>query len=157
MITRLATADDVAGIMDVEKEMFDLCIYERMPSEEIIGWINDDTAKIWICEDDGVIGGYALSIMLPNKKLWFASLAVIKKFQPMSAGKILFEKIELETILTNSECILLEIREDNKALKRRYTNMGYEYMETEEKYFPDGCGAYRMCKRTEDLKKQYNI
>jgi ribosomal protein S18 acetylase RimI-like enzyme len=41
----------------------------------------------------------------------------------------------------------LEVREDNKALRRRYKGFKYCEWKTILNYYPDGCSAIRMLKK----------
>ena len=81
-------------------------------------------------------------------------MAVLKEYQNGIYAKELFLQIENSAKEQNFDSVILEIRQDNRALLRRYKNMGYQIWKNIENYYPDGVGAYRMFKCLNN-KNQY--
>lgn len=144
---RFANTNDAKFILEIEEKMFDENIYTRLSLKQILTLINKPSSCFFVfCNDDDTPVGYALGIIINNNAMWFNSLAVLRDYQHTNGASILFNHIEEASITLNLKSIILEIRKDNKALMRRYTNMGYLLWKELKNYYPDSCSAYRLYK-----------
>ncbi len=147
MLIRLAQKDDLEAILNIENKMFDESIYFRLSRDDIKKLLNKNSTKFFLSlNDNNEIVGYALGIDVNNHAIWFNSLAVLREYQTGEYAKELFKKIEDSAKERNFDTVILEIRQDNKALFRRYKNMGYIIWKEIHNYYPDNVGAYRMFK-----------
>lgn len=144
---RVATKDDVEAIYSIEIAMFDESTYVALTLDEIKKLLNKKSTYLYVyCDKKNIPIGYSLGININNSSIWFNSLAVLKEHQSTDAAKLLFQKIEATCTDLKFKSVILEIRKDNKALLRRYKNMGYEVWKEILNYYPDGCEALRMTK-----------
>ncbi|MDD2652246.1 MAG: N-acetyltransferase [Sulfurimonas sp.] len=144
---RLANKSDIEAIYKIESMMFDESIYFKLSKKEIEKLLNKKSSYFYVyCDEKNIPIGYSLGIIINKKAIWFNSLAVLKEYQNSNVAKKLFDIIEVTSIDLKLDLIILEIRKDNKALFRRYKNMGYIIWKEIEHYYPDGCGAYRLIK-----------
>ncbi|MBN2894377.1 MAG: GNAT family N-acetyltransferase [Campylobacterales bacterium] len=144
---RLATVDDAKAIYEIEKTMFDDNIYHKLSLKNIEVLLKKKSVYLYVyCNEINTPIGYSLGVVINKKSIWFNSLAVLKEFQTTNAAKLLFDQIESTCYHFNLNSVILEIRKDNKALLRRYKNLGYVIWKEIERYYPDQCGAYRMIK-----------
>jgi ribosomal-protein-alanine N-acetyltransferase len=149
---RLATENDAEAIYAIEKAMFDDSIYCGLSLKEINKLLTKKSTYLYVyCNEKNMPVGYSLGIIINRKAIWFNSLAVLKEYQSTDAAKTLFNIIETTSKNLHLNTIILEIRKDNKALHRRYKNMGYSIWKELENYYPDGCSALRMTKQTKGL------
>jgi len=144
---RLASPNDLDALLAIENAMFDPAIYDRLTEEALAKLLHKPSTALYVWEADGRIVGYALGIVVAKKRIWFNSLAVLKEYQSTEAAKQLFTAIELHARTHGLDTVILEIREDNRALFRRYKGMGYCEWKRITGYYPDGSSAIRMLKK----------
>jgi ribosomal protein S18 acetylase RimI-like enzyme len=144
---RPAAPNDLGALLAIENAMFDPSVYDRLCEQNFARLLNKPSSVLYVWEEDGSVVGYALGIVVARKHIWFNSLAVLKAWQSTEAAKRLFAAIEVYALTHALETIILEIREDNRALLRRYTGMGYCEWKRIPGYYPDGSSAIRMLKK----------
>lgn len=144
---RMATKKDIEQLVNLENKMFDDSIYFKLTANEFTKLINKQSTLLYNWIENDTIVGYSLGIVINKKNIWFNSLAVLKEFQSTSIAKTLFDAIESYAIENNFHTVILEIREDNKALLRRYKSFKYCEWKVIKNYYPDGCNAIRMLKK----------
>jgi len=144
---KLANIHDVEQLIELENKMFDENKYFKLSKNEFKKLLNKKSTFLLTCCENDIIIGYALAIIINKKHLWFNSLAVAKEFQNTKVAKNLFDLVENYALENRLESIILEIRQDNKALLRRYTGFNYTQCKLVENYYPDGCSAIRMIKK----------
>ena len=144
---RLATPKDLHALLAIENAMFDPAVYDRLTEEALAKLLQKPSTALYVWEADGNIVGYALGIVIAKKRIWFNSLAVLKEYQSTEAAKRLFAAIEVHALTHNLDTVILEIRDDNRALLRRYKGMGYCEWKRIPGYYPDGSSAIRMLKK----------
>jgi len=147
---RLATPKDLHALLAVENAMFDPAVYDRLTEKSFERLLGKQSSVVYIWEDDGIVAGYALGIIIAKKHIWFNSLAVLKAWQSTEAAKRLFAAIEVHALTHNLATVILEIRDDNRALLRRYKGFGYDEWKRLPGYYPDGAGAIRMTKKMKE-------
>ncbi|KIM10159.1 MAG: hypothetical protein KU37_11800 [Sulfuricurvum sp. PC08-66] len=144
---REAKSSDVEAIYHIEKTMFKDEVYFGLQEAEIAKLIRKKSTKLFVyCDENDRAVGYALALLVGEKGVWFNSLAVLQPYHSTNAAKLLFQEVEAIRRTKGSTVVILEIRKDNRALERRYKNLGYTVWKEIEAYYPDGCGAYRMTK-----------
>ena len=146
---RLATSEDLDALLAIENAMFDSALYDRLTEEALAKLLHKASTALYVWEADGRVVGYALGIVVAKKRIWFNSLAVLREYQSTEAAKRLFAAIEVHALTHGLDTVILEIREDNRALLRRYKGMGYCEWKRLPGYYPDGTGAIRMLKKME--------
>ncbi|KIM07956.1 MAG: hypothetical protein KU28_04575 [Sulfurovum sp. PC08-66] len=144
---KLANINDIEQLVELENKMFDETKYFRLSKNEFLKLLNKKSTLLLVWIEDNIIIGYALAIIINKKHLWFNSLAVSKEFQSTKIAKELFDSIENYAIKGCFDSIILEIRQDNKALLRRYKGFKYSECQIIESYYPDGSNAIRMTKK----------
>jgi ribosomal protein S18 acetylase RimI-like enzyme len=144
---RTANKNDLEAILEIENKMFNEKIYFRLIREDISKLLNKKSTRFFLAiNEQNQVVGYSLGIDINKRGIWFNSLAVLKEYQNGIYAKELFLQIENSAKEQNFDSVILEIRQDNRALLRRYKNMGYQIWKNIENYYPDGVGAYRMFK-----------
>lgn len=144
---KIATISDVPQLVYIENTMFGDDIYFKLSQEEFTKMLNKKSTVLFTWHENNTIVGYSLGIIVNKKHIWFNSLALLKQWQNTNIAKTLFDAIENYAIENKLETIILEIREDNKALLRRYKGFKYCQWKTISNYYPDGCNAIRMLKK----------
>jgi len=144
---RLATPRDRDALLAIENAMFDPAVYDPLTGESFDRLLRKRSTALYVWEADGQLVGYALGIVVAKKHIWFNSLAVLKAWQSTEAAKRLFAAIEVHALTHGLETVILEIREDNRALLRRYKGLGYCEWKRIGGYYPDGGSAIRMLKK----------
>lgn len=143
----LANKDDIKQLVEIENKMFNDNLYFKLSEREFRIMLNKKSTVLFNWLEDNNIVGYSLGIIINKKHVWFNSLAVLKEWQSTNVAKNLFDAIENYAIKNDFETVILEIREDNKALLRRYKSFKYCLWKIIPNYYPDGCGAVRMLKK----------
>lgn len=144
---RFATKSDIEQLVDLENEMFNDSIYFKLSKKEFTKMLNKKSTLLFVYSENEIIVGYSLGIIINKENIWFNSLAVKKDWQNTSIAKELFNSIEIYAEEKNFRTIVLEIREDNKALLRRYKGFKYSVWKIIKSYYPDDCSAIRMIKK----------
>lgn len=144
---RLADINDLEELMSIENTMFDETYYYKLSQSELSKLLCKKSTILYVWEENYKIVGYSLGVLINNKNIWFNSLAVLKEWQSTDIAKKLFRAIEEFAIESKLDTIILEIRQDNKALLRRYKGFAYCEWKNIENYYPDGCAAIRMIKK----------
>ena len=147
---RLASLHDLDALCAIENAMFDPAVYDRLPKESFARLLHKRSTALYVWEDAGQVVGYALGIIVAKKHIWFNSLAVLKAWQSTEAAKRLFAAIEVHALTHGLETVILEVREDNRALLRRYKGFGYCEWKRIGGYYPDGSSAVRMIKKMKE-------
>jgi len=147
---RRATPDDLDALLAIENAMFDAAVYDRLTEETLARLLRRQSSVIHVWEEDGSVVGYSLGIIVAKKHIWFNSLAVLKAYQSTEAAKRLFAAVEVYALSHDLETVILEIREDNRALLRRYKGFGYCEWKRIPGYYPDGSSAIRMTKKMKE-------
>lgn len=143
---RFATKNDIEQLVNLENEMFNDSIYFKLSEKEFIKILNKNSTLLFVYLENEIIVGYSLGIIINKENIWFNSLAVKKDWQNTSVAKELFNSIENYAKEKHFKSIILEIREDNKALLRRYKGFKYQEWIIIKNYYPDNCSAIRMIK-----------
>lgn len=144
---RLAAPEDLDALLAIENAMFDPSVYDRLTEEALAKLLRKPSTALYVWEADGRVVGYALGIVVAKKRIWFNSLAVLREYQSTEAAKRLFAAVEVHALTHGLDTVILEIREDNRALLRRYKSMGYCEWKRLPGYYPDGSSAIRMLKK----------
>jgi ribosomal protein S18 acetylase RimI-like enzyme len=145
-VLSVATFDDIDELVELEEAMFDESIYPRLTQKEFQRLLGKKSTILYVWRDGKNIAGYALGVIINRQNIWFNSLAVLKEYQSSIVAKELFRAIEEYAKDSHFKTVILEIRADNKALFRRYTNFGYKKFKDIASYYPDGMGAIRLIK-----------
>ena len=143
----IASKNDIEQLMFIENSMFEDSIYFKLSFEEFFKLLNKKSTIVFTWIEDFKIVGYSLGVIINKKHIWFNSLAVLKEYQGTAVAKALFDAIENYALENSFETVILEVREDNKALRRRYKGFKYCEWKTILNYYPDGCSAIRMLKK----------
>jgi len=145
----IATKENIKDIINIEHICFNPIYYDSLLTESSIKYIITAGNSLLIINKFGEkIAGYAqisFNKSLPSAR--FYSLAVLPEFQGKAAANLLFRSVERISQIIGANAILLEIREDNKALRYRYTKIGYVQYKVIKNYYPDGCSAIKMRKK----------
>ena len=145
---RIMSVDDFASIISIEEKAFDPKLYDSLLTRKSLKRILEKANAIMlIYQDNETVAGYA-QIFFSNRLVCgrFYSLAVDSKYEGKGIASVLFKSVELICKHLGAPTVLLEIREDNRALNYRYTKLGYAPYKRVEKYYTDGCAAIKMRK-----------
>lgn len=144
---KVATISDVSRLVEIENKMFNDNIYFKLSEKDFISLIKKRSTILYTWIEENKIVGYSLGIVVNKEHIWFNSLALLKEWQNSNIAKELFDAVENFAIDNKLKTVILEIREDNKALLRRYRGFKYCEWKTIHSYYPDGMNAIRMLKK----------
>lgn len=143
---RPATLADVDRLLAIEALCFDKERYGNGQSRRSFrSAVTAPTARLAVAQYRGQVTGYSLLFFRrvgPSAR--FYSLAVDPAFQDLGAGRVLFEDVIGSLADIGKPRLILEIREDNDRLFRRYTQRGFKQFSRVPDYYPDGTAAVRM-------------
>lgn len=146
IVYKIADNSQLEAIDMLENSLFDIEKYDNISKTRIKNLLNKKSAKFFVALSDQEAVGYALALIVKNRFVWFYSLAVKKEFQQYGIAKELFSLVENLAQESREKKVVLEIRSDNRALERRYKNIGYCLFREDANFYPDGCSALRMLK-----------
>lgn len=143
---RPATMADVDRLLEIEALCFDKERYGSGQSRRSFrSAVTAPTARLAIAQYRGQATGYSLLFFRrtgPSAR--FYSLAVDPAFQDLGVGRVLFEDVIDCLASIGKPRLILEIREDNDRLHRRYAQRGFKEFSRVPEYYPDGAAAVRM-------------
>jgi ribosomal protein S18 acetylase RimI-like enzyme len=150
---RKAERRDHGSLVEIERVCFDVARYKWVMSPRAIRHhIDNPKANLQVCcmsstqYADRVVG-YGLALSRANSRsLRFASLAVLPSYQGFGVGEHIINAIETYARQKNFRSIVLEIRQDDLRLLRRYLGLGYVHQKIVANYHPDGGNALRLAK-----------
>jgi ribosomal protein S18 acetylase RimI-like enzyme len=142
----MMTADAMPALLQLEETCFDPTRYSSLLTKTSIAHlIGRGNGFILIHKQEDRLTGYAQITFRRNLAAGrFYSLAVHPDFQGKGVANLLFKSVEQTCKALGAPTVLLEIREDNKALRYRYEKFGYKPYRRVKDYYPDGCAAIKM-------------
>lgn len=142
----IAESSDIANLIHLEEICFDSKLYSSLLNYSSANYaINKSNGLILVSKHLDFISGYAQLMFRNNSSLGrFYSLAVHPDFQGKGTANLLFKNAERVMSILGADTVILEIREDNRALKYRYEKFGYKIYRRIENYYPDGATAVKM-------------
>lgn len=149
---RHARLTDINRLVEIENSCFDKAKYGSLISARQFGLLlrKKSSAVLVAIAEDEIAGYAALRFVFRGGLTWFYSLAVARRYQGKGVGVQIFRSAEVEAQRMCCPCMILDVREDNKALLWRYSRYGYSIMEKNQSYYPDGSSSFRMSKRLTD-------
>lgn len=139
MSVRYAKSKDLDEIMAIDDEVLQTNWNERLYLDEIVNPGSD----FWILDLDSVIIGYIILKKSPFDAE-ILQFAVSSKFQKQGFGSILIEKT-LDNL--NSECVFLEVSQDNESALSFYRKYDFDVLFVRKSYYGPGEDAFVMRKR----------
>lgn len=137
---------DVTELLQLETTCFNPKLYSSLLTKSTVTHlIGRANGFILINKQQDRLAGYAQITFRSNLTAGrFYSLAVHPDFQGKGVANLLFKSVEQTCQALGADTVLLEIREDNKALRYRYEKFGYKPYRRVKDYYPDGCAAIKM-------------
>jgi len=127
---RLMTADDVAAIMEIEKQ-----IYEHPWTEGIF----KDCIRVgyhgWVYEIDSEMQAYGL-ISIAANEAHILNLCVAPAFQGQGLGKKMLQKLMDTAEALDVKSVFLEVRVSNDIAIKLYDNAGFNQLGIRKDYYP---------------------
>ena len=142
MDIRLATEDDLEGIMHIERACFR---EDRFDVGTVRTFLRRKDSFIIVAVDDGEVVGAAMCVC--SKRLArgrIASVAVLEEHRKMGTGAVLLEASEGELRIRGIGTAVLEVDVDNESAVKLYTSHGYEVKGTMKDYYSRGRDAFYM-------------
>ncbi|CAK0747451.1 hypothetical protein CCP3SC5AM1_1430002 [Gammaproteobacteria bacterium] len=142
----MLTPQDGTELLRLEDACFDPKLYcGLLTQSSIANLIGRGNGFILLYKQENKLGGYAQINFRSNQAAGrFYSLAVHSEFQGKGIANLLFRNVEKTCLSLGATIVLLEVREDNKALRYRYEKFGYKVYRRIKDYYPDGCAAIKM-------------
>lgn len=137
---------DINELLHLEQTCFDPQFYSSLLTQSAIQHlIGKGNGIILLSKQEDRLTGYAQIMFRRNLSAGrFYSLAVHPDFQGKGVANLLFKSVEQTCKALGADTVLLEIREDNRALRYRYEKLGYLPYRRVTDYYPDGCAATKM-------------
>lgn len=102
-----------------------------------------DTRDYVVAEESGTVVGYAgISTLPPDSDL--QTLAVDAQHRGSGVGQGLLAAMLQRAYERGATSMILEVRADNTAAQKLYTDAGFETIATRSRYYPDGSDALIM-------------
>lgn len=127
---RLATADDIPDLLELEKECFKRC--DRFKRSQFKYLIDLGAGYFYVYDSDGCINGYCY--LSPRGRIY--SIAARNS---LGIGSKL-----IEVALTHYDYYHAEVRINNKNALHFFMKHGFKRVAIEENYYRDGMTAIRL-------------
>lgn len=139
---------DIEALLALEHACFDPRFYNSLLTLRTLQhFIGPANGLILLYKTAGRVAGYAQVTFKKNLSAGrFYSLAVHPDFQGTGVASRLFSGVEKLCVALGAPTVLLEIREDNHVLKKRYEKLGYRVYRTVPDYYADHAPALKMRK-----------
>ena len=144
---RLATEQDLAALLKIEQAAFSK---DQFSEDQISYLLTDSRATNLLLEYKSEAAASASLVWRKsNKNARLYNIGVDPAFQGMGFGNILLEECELEAIRRGCDKIVLEVREDNPAVKF-YKDHGYTFVRRLKDYYGKRQNGIKMSKDLEN-------
>ncbi len=145
VIVRLASEDDLPGLMSIEEECFGS---EKFSQETVLAFLVRDDAFVVVVEEPGRFVGSAMCLISQERlEGRIASLAVPKPMRGMGIGAMLLRQCEKVFEQFGMTVYTLEVESVNEPAISMYLSRGYEVAGLIQDFYGRGRPAYAMVKR----------
>jgi len=145
VIVRLASEDDLPGLMSIEEECFGS---EKFSQETILAFLVRDDAFVVVAEEDDRFVGSAMCLISREElEGRIASLAVPKPKRGIGIGAMLLRRCEEAFEHLGMTIYTLEVETVNGPAISMYLSHGYEVAGLIQDFYGPGRPAYAMVKR----------
>lgn len=145
MIVRLASEDDLPGLMGIEEVCFGS---EKFSQETVLAFLVRDDAFVVVAEESGEFVGSAMCIVSEEQlEGRIASLAVPESMRGRGIGGMLLGQCEEVFEGLGMTTCSLEVETVNQPAISMYTSHGYEVTGIIPDFYGLGRPAYAMIKR----------
>lgn len=143
MITRPATAHDVAEVVELERTIFP---DDAWSPEMLAEGFSSPFGHYVVVEKDGAIIAYAGAYHLPGDDVAdIHTIAVTASARGNGLGAELFDGLVAWCRGDGAQRILLEVRADNLVAQNLYQSRGFQTIAVREQYYqPAGVDAFVM-------------
>jgi N6-L-threonylcarbamoyladenine synthase len=140
---RLATEEDLATIMKLEKASFGNDSWSKATMRAEI--LAPHTFYIVAYQDDEIVGYAGLSKQTGSTSADIQTIAVSEASRRKGIGRELMKKLITQASQLLATEVFLEVREDRPAPKKLYESLGFESIDRRDNYYqPDGIAAIVM-------------
>jgi len=144
-MVRLASADDLPGLMSIEEECFGP---EKFSQETVLAFLVRDDAFVVLAEEGGRFAGSAMCLVSQEElEGRIASLAVPKPMRGMGIGAMLLRRCEEAFEHLGMTTYTLEVETVNEPAISMYLSHGYEVAGLIPDFYGRGRPAYAMIKK----------
>ncbi|MBN1677409.1 MAG: GNAT family N-acetyltransferase [Candidatus Thermoplasmatota archaeon] len=146
MIVRLASVDDLPGLMSVEERCFGT---EKFSQETVLAFLIRDDAFVVVAEDSREFVGSAMCLASSEEREGrIASLAVPGPMRGRGVGAMLLRQCEKIFEGLGLTTYTLEVETTNEKAISMYHSHGYEVAGLIQDFYGLGRPAYFMVKKT---------
>lgn len=139
-----ATADDIPGIIAIERDAFQTDPFPEYIYDEIL---TSDTSALRVMRDGSRIAGYCLLVWDATESLLnLANLAIHPDYRRRGLATQLLIDAETIALELNKFFIVLEVEKTNAAAIQLYERHGYELHAEIAEYYSNGEAALRYVK-----------
>jgi len=144
VIVRLASEDDLPGLMSIEEECFGP---ERFSQETVLAFLVRDDAFVVVAEEHGRFIGSAMCLISQSEREGrITSLAVLESMRRRGIGSTLLRECEKVFEGAGLTTFTLEVETVNEPAISMYLVHGYEIAGIVQDYYGQGRPAYYMTK-----------
>jgi ribosomal-protein-alanine N-acetyltransferase len=146
---RPMTRDDIATVLEIETDLFPIDTWTK---ELFLGELAEvsNSRDVAVAVKESKIVGYA-SFRYVGKQGDVNTVAVSRSHQGSGIGTALMDWLESQAALRNVREIFLEVRSDNEAALKMYSNRGYERIDIRRNYYGNTIDANIMRKRVTNV------
>ena len=143
MTPRVATADDLDGVVALEREIFP---DDAWPRDKLEDDLHSAYALFLVAERGESIAGYAIAHHLPgNDVADIHNIAVVEAHRGEGLGSVLLDALLEWCELRHATAIMLEVRADNESAQSLYASRRFHTIATRPGYYqPAGVDAFVM-------------
>lgn len=142
MDIRLATEEDLEGIMRIERACFRK---DRFDVGTVRTFLRRKDSFVFVAVDGGdVVGAAMCACSTRFARGRIASVAVLEEHRRMGTGAVLLEAAEGELRTRGVGTAVLEVDVDNESAVKLYISHGYEIKGTMKDYYSRGRDAFYM-------------
>ncbi len=124
--------------------------------EELARFITHRNSKTWVAEESGEIVGFLVAERQPEGVGHIITLDVVEQRRRRGVGTALMDAAEDWVERQGLRLIYLETAEGNFPAQQFYRARGYAQVETLERYYANGAGAWVMVKWLREKSTAHN-
>lgn len=133
-VIRPLNTGDLVRVLDIES-----CSYSHPWSEGVFLDCFRSDYRLWACEKDGQLAGYAIVAYLFDEA-HLLNLCVAGSFRRSGMARLLLRHLITEAIRDGMVQTLLEVRVSNAGAAALYESEGFRVIGQRPGYYPDGKG-----------------
>lgn len=135
---RLYQPADFERLYAIEEACFEPAL--RFPRAYLLRIANHPHSATWIAEQNGAMSGFAI-VRWSESAAYIETLEVGLDHRRKGIGAELLRRLEDSARVAGAQLIWLHVDAENASAIRLYESHGYEYLDMEKEFYPNGNAA----------------